>query len=150
MSQILKRPTVTDEMKLEAAQGLVTALGWDAHNAEDIAQQYSYGMDGYELAKALDQWASWDTSREDMEELDGMQSRVYALLRAAEEQWFAENSIQPPLPIGARVVIREGVGHITEIYKHSVATYAVKPEGQDDSTCGNRRLLIKFEDTKAA
>ena len=150
MNNIPKRPTVTEEMKLQAAQSLVADVGWDAHNADDIAANYSYGMDGFDLAKALDKWASWDTSRDDMEELDGMQSRVDQLLHEAEEKWFADNDIQPPLPIGARVSTYEGFGHITEIYKHSVATYAVKPEGQDDEKTGHRRLLIRFEDIASA
>ncbi|MGQ7956459.1 hypothetical protein ACUTAF_01840 [Pseudomonas sp. SP16.1] len=150
MNNIPKRPTVTEEMKLQAAQSLVADVGWDAHNADDIAANYGYGMDGFDLAKALDKWASWDTSRDDMEELDGMQSRVDQLLHEAEEKWFADNDIQPPLPIGARISIRDGFGHITEIYQYGVAKYAVKPEGQDDAATFNRRLIIKFEDAVEA
>lgn len=146
MNNIPQRPTVTQEMKFEAAKALVAEHGLDAHNANDIADQYSFGMDGFELAKELDKWAYWDTSRDEMEALDDMDYRVRALLKAEEERWFADNNIQPPLPIGSKVKCHGGTGVITEISNHAVAYYAVKPDGQDDASCGNRRYLVRFED----
>lgn len=146
------RPTVTQEMKLEAARLLVAAVGWPADHADDIASQFNGSMDGYELAKELERWCSWDVPRDMMEELDGMQHHVDRLLAAAERKWFEENDIQPPHPIGTRIRDRrwkEGeVGRIDEIYPHGVARYLVKPDGQDDEASGIRRLIIKFEDAE--
>lgn len=148
---MIKRPIVTQEMKLEAAQKLCSAVGWPANYAEDIAEQYGMHMDGFELAKALDQRCGWDTSRDDMDELDGMDSNVRELLKAAEKAWFEANNIQPPLPIGAKVnTPNNGKGEITGIYQYDVARYEVKPIGQDDAATGNRRFIINFEDAEVA
>lgn len=150
MSEIQsKRPTVTQEMILKAAT--VVAAKIDA-NAATIAEHYRHGMDGYELAKELDKWAYWDTSRDDMEALDEVDWLVDAALREAEKEWVTVNDIQPPFPIGARVQcnVRNEIGTITGLSEYSAATYQVKPEGQDDSATGTRRWLCKFEQVSAA
>lgn len=136
----MKRPQITHEMKLAAAQQVAANIG-DA-DAETIAETWQPHMDGYELARALDRNYYWDLTRDEMEELDCMQSIVDDLLREAEKQWFEENNIQPPLPIGTR--IKEGV--IADIDKYGVARYLVKENGCTDP---NRHLLIKFEAAEA-
>lgn len=149
---MIPRPTVTQEMKIEAARLLVAAVGWPADYAEDIANQFNGNMDGYELTKELERWCSWDVPRDMMEELDGMQYQVDKLLAAAEHKWFEENDIQPPHPIGTRIRDRRWkdgeVGCIDGIYEHGVAKYLMKPDGQDDEATGNQRLIIKFEDAE--
>lgn len=136
----MKRPTATNEMILEAAT--VVAAKIDA-DAATIAQYYRVGMDGYELAKELDKYAYWDTSREDMEALDEVDFIVDRLVSQAIKDWAATNDIQPPLPVGTR--IKEGV--ITGIYDYSPATYRVKENG---CTNDSRSRLIRFEDAVAA
>ncbi|WP_324731023.1 hypothetical protein [Pseudomonas paeninsulae] len=148
MSQIPARPTVTEAMILAAAE--VVAAKIDA-DAATIAEYYEHPTDGFELAKALDKWAGWDTAREDMEALDEVESLVRSALAAAEKQWFAEHDIQPPFPVGAKLQCRSGiVGSIAGIYQYQPAYFEVKPDGQDDAASGSRRLLIKFEDAVAA
>jgi len=150
MSEIQpKRPTVTEEMILAAAE--VVAAKIDA-DAATIAEHYRYGMDGYELAKELDKYAYWDTSRDDMEALDEVDWLVDAALREAEKDWVLANAIQPPFPIGARVQcnVRNKIGTITGLSEHSAATYQVKPDRQDDAATGSCRWLCKFEQVSAA
>lgn len=81
-------------------------------------------MDGYELAKELNKWTSWDTSRDDIEALDEVDYLFDEAERAAEKAWVLEHDPQPPLPIGAR--IKEGV--ITGVCDYMSASYLVKEE----------------------
>ncbi len=139
MSEVPKRPTASKEIILAAAQIVATKINADA---ETIAQYFRPHMDGYELAKELDKWASWDTTRDEMEDLDEVGHLVDEAVREAEKAWFAENDIQPPLPVGAR--IKEGL--ITGIYDYTPASYLVKT---DDCTDDSRRRIIRFEDAVA-
>ena len=132
----MKRPKVTKEMILDAATKVAERLDGDA---ETIAEYYEHPMDGYQLAKELDRHAYWDLTMSDVEELDGMSGIVNSLLANAEKQWFAENDIQPPLPIGS--TITQGV--IDGIYQHAPARYLVKETGD---TQEGRFLIVKFED----
>lgn len=134
-----QRPTITETLIREAARPVAEYI---EGNLEDIVEQYQPHMDGFRLAKALDKHCLWDCSRDVMESLDEVDSNVQQLLRYAERQWFAENDIQPPLPIGT--TIKEGV--IDGFSEHSVATYQVKENG---CTHDGRWLLVKFEDAEA-
>lgn len=137
----MSRPSITEEMKLEAAKQVAARLG-DA-DAETIAKTWQPLMDGYELARELDKQFYWDLTRDEMEELDDMQSIVDDLLGEAEKKWFEQNDIKPPLPIGTP--IKQGV--ITGIDEYGVARYLVQETGCNNP---NRKLIIKFEDAEAA
>jgi len=146
MNDCIARPTVTKEMILAAAE--VVAAKIDA-DAESIADHYRHPMDGWELAKALDTYAYWDTTKDDMEALDEVEWLVRSALEKAEKEWFDSNDIQPPYPIGTTLSCGgRGVGVITGISSRSPATYEVKPDGQDDASSGTRRWLIKFEEAQ--
>jgi len=140
MSEVLKRPVATKEMILDAAMEVAVKIDADAAT---IAQYYHPGMDGYELAKELDKYAYWDTSRAEMEALDDMDFLVDQKVRAAVKEWATSNDIQPPLPVGTR--IKEGV--ITGIDDYSPATYRVKENG---CTNDSRSRLIRYEDAVSA
>lgn len=112
-------------------------------DAETMAQHYRRGMDGFDLAKELDKYAYWDTTRDDMEALDEVDYLVERAENLAVKAWAEEFKPEPPLPIGARV--KQGV--ITRIYEHVPAMYCVKEDGCTNDT---RSLLIKFEDAVAA
>ena len=137
----MKRPTITQEMILEAAKKVAANL--DGADAETIAEHYRHPMDGYQLAKELDRYAYWDLTMSDVEELDCMSSIVSDLHRKAEKAWGEAYPVQPPLPVGA--AIKEGV--IEGIYEHQPAYYRVKENG---CTQDKRWLLIRFEDAVAA
>lgn len=138
------RPEVTEDMIRQAAASVMPSLNprdddEKERMIEDIVKHYSHPMDGYELARDLDKWESWDCNRDEMETLDGVESIVSTLLEDAEKSWFEQHDIQPPLPIGT--AIQRGV--IKGINEHSVATYNIQETGCIDPNCS---LLIKFED----
>lgn len=135
----MQRPTVTDAMKLEAARQIATANDWDV---ETIAAAYQHPMDGYELARELDRRHGWDLRRNDVDELDNMESLVRAQLEAAEKAWVTEHQIAPTLPVGTR--IKQGV--IAGVSEYLAARYKVKEDGDTDAS---RFLLVKFEDAVA-
>ena len=140
MSTIPPRPKADKAMILAACTVVAEKINGDA---ETIAQHYRRHMDGFELAKELDKYAYWDTTRDDMEALDEVDYLVDRAEELAVKAWAEEFKPEPPLPIGARV--KQGV--ITRIYEHTPAMYCVKEDGCTNDT---RSLLIKFEDAVAA
>ena len=143
------RPTITDEMILEAAMKVVPqVIGRNAapediaNAAESIVRVYNYPMDGYELAKELDSREYWDIKRDDVDQLDAMDTIVDRALREAEKAWFAATPVEPPFPVGTRITC----GVIAGIYEYQPAYYRVKEDGCQNPT---RFLLVKFENAKA-
>ncbi|CAN2983244.1 MULTISPECIES: hypothetical protein [Pseudomonas] len=139
MSNIPPRPKADKVMILAACTLVAEKINGDA---ETIAKHYRRHMDGFELAKELDKYASWDTTRDDMDALDEVDYLVDRAEGLAVKAWAEEFKPEPPLPIGTRV--KQGV--ITRIYEHTPATYCVKEDGCTNDT---RSLLIKFEDAVA-
>jgi len=113
-----------------------------------IAKRYKHPMDGYELARKLENIDGWHVDRATMEELDELEHMVDRRVFLTEKVWADENNIQPPFPIGSRVecAIRKKCGVITGILNddHHVATYEIKADDQDDSK-GRARWIVKFE-----
>ena len=138
------RPKIDGAMELSAAKVVAEEHG-DLDCAEAIVRQYCYPMDGYELAKALDLYEFWETTREEMETLDEVDDLVSDALRQAEKEWFEGNDIKPPHEIGTRIQWRDVVGEITGISDYGHAKYLVKP---DVSTIGDGRYLVNFEDVQ--
>lgn len=139
----MERPKVTKDMIVEAANKLAAYNGWDADQAADIARVYHIHMDGYELAKGLEESCSWRISVMDVDALDGMDTEVRELHRAACKVWSQEHNIQPPLPIGTMTT----KGEITGIYEHDAACYLIREIGE---TSDSRKLIVRFEDASAA
>jgi len=139
---MIKRPVITDEMILEAAREIAGNLSVE-FNADEIAACYLPHMDGYNLARALDDLGGWGLKKSDVDELDELDGIVDDLLRAAEKKWGEENNIQPPLPVGT--VIKQGVIH--GVCSHTAARYLVKEHGR---TREGVFLVIKFEDAEIA
>jgi hypothetical protein len=141
MNNIPPRPVADEAMILTACT--VVAEKMDGADAETIAQHYSRHMDGFDLAKELDKYACWDTTRDDMEALDEVDHLVDRAEREAIKAWAAEHNPQPPFPIGTRIT----KGIITGFSDYSPACYEVKEDGDEHP---NRRLIIKFEHAVAA
>jgi hypothetical protein len=131
-----KRPTITSEILIAAA----ISNGYDSDEAQDIADEYSIHMDGYELAKDLDENRSWNTSSETVDELDEVIFDAEDMLKALEYEWVARNNIQQPLSDGTR--IKEGI--IDGVYEYQAARYKVIKNGETAES--NSRQIIKFED----
>lgn len=144
------RPYATREIIRAAAEELAAKMGCDE---DDLADHYYHCMDGYEFARELETHAGWTADRSMADDLDEMEHLVDERLAIAEKQWFAENNIQPPLPIGARMLcpVRQRVGVIDEIYQYGPARYLVRPEDPDDQERARKgRWIIKFEDAQPA
>lgn len=139
----MERPKVTPEIVAEAARQLAADHGWSDEQAADIAEYHEQWRNGYDLAKELESWCGWDIDVGTVEALDCMGTLVSELHRKACLQWAKENDIQPPLPIGTMTT----KGEITGIYEHAAAYYKVREPGE---TNDSRRLLVKFEDARAA
>lgn len=117
----------------------------------DIVQCARRDMDGYALAKALDDDCFWDCNFALAEALDSFSSMVDHEIRAAEKAWAERNDIKPPLAIHTRVKWREGpAGEITDIYEHGAAKYLIKVDGDPDAAPPRHvRRIVNFEDVTA-
>lgn len=140
MNSIPKRPKADGAMILAACEVVAAKINADART---IAKHYSRHMDGYELAKELDKFEYWDTSREDMEALDEVDYLVDKAEREAIKAWADEHKPQPPIPVGKS--IKEGI--IAGIDDFTPAAYRVKEKGCKQD---GRFLIINFEDAVAA
>lgn len=122
---------------------LLHGWGIPTDAANDIAEAWRAGMDGYEIAKKLENDFGWgDLCLQDAEDLDSIDSVVRDAEEEARKAWVAEWDIKPPLPIGT--AITRGV--IASVSEHMSATYLVKERG---CTVDGRHLVVKFEDAKA-
>lgn len=138
----MKRPTISNELVATVAASFCTRRGWDADQAADIARVYRANMDGYELAKELDNRCGWMPTAQDVDALDSFSDRVRKAHREVCIAWARDNNVQPPLPVGAMTTR----GEITGIYKHDAACYEIRESGDQDSA---RRLIVRFEDARA-
>lgn len=151
------RPTTaTPEMRRAAASQVVENLIKNGHleasdriaSIDDIVKHGIGWMDGYELAKKLDDYCRWDCNFEMAEELDSYGSLVDYEIRKAEKAWAQRVRPEPPHPVGARIRTKRGEpGVITGIYEHEPAKYLVR---MDDTTEQQERTqsrrIVNFED----
>lgn len=135
----MERPKISREIVIKAAERIADDVGV---SAATIANYYRNGMDGYELARALESYEVCDMTMHEAEALDCMDMHVSELLAAAEKKWAEDYNIQPPLPIGAKIA--QGV--ISGISEYGAAKYLVKENG---CTQENRWLLVNFENAQA-
>ena len=119
----------------------------------DIAQQGASRLyvDGYQLAKDLEENCEWECNLQIAKILDGYGAAARKQIDAAEKDWAARTDPQPPYPIGQRVKISNTeAGEITAIYKYGTAEYEVKIDGDANALPPhNSRRIILFEDAKA-
>ena len=140
----MDRPKITRELIAAAARKFCELEGWTEMQAEDLARVcYSPHMNGYDLAKDLDNLRGWSPTAQDVETLDNFKG----YLREAHKQecivWARDNNVIPPFPIGTMTTQGEIVG----IFAHDVACYEMrKPDGLDPSW----RYIVRFEDACAA
>jgi len=119
----------------------------------DIAKCGRSYMDGYELAKALDDRCYWSCDFELAEALDGFAGHLRDALEAAEKEWAERTNPQPPFPDGTRVQFSGGRerGIIDGIYKHGVAKYTVIVDGDPDTGLPHQsRRILRFEEVSLA
>lgn len=110
--------------------------------ASDISKAWRYGMDGYELARELENNFYWDgLCLQDAEDLDAIDSAVMLAERQARKTWADDWDIKPPFPVGTHIT----KGVIASVCDYEAATYLVKEDG---CTQEGRHLLVRFEDAK--
>ena len=130
-------------MIAQAAQKLAASSGWDAEQVTDVAKHWRSHRNGYELAKELDTYCGWEIDVSDVEALDCIDSEVREIHRAACLAWAKEHDVQPPLPIGTMTTR----GEITGISTYDAAAYLIRENGETNES---RRLIVRFEDARAA
>lgn len=128
-----------------ADEGLIEADEIDART-QHIAKRGRTNMDGYDLAKHLDLYCSWDCDFQMAEVLDSFSGEARDELAAAEKAWAERNEITAQFAIGTRVQLDTGeTGEVTGIYAHGAAKFCIAIDG--DATSGLR--IINFEDAHA-
>ena len=152
---------LTDEMKLAAAKATAADLLKDgqieAYQFDDsVANLAKHGrlhIDGYALAKYLDNYCGWEIDAQMVETLDGFSWHAQHEVDVAEKAWAEATKPVPPHGIGTRVSIDSfngpQTGTIDGIYEYGPAKYTVKIDG--DKQAGfpmNARRIVNFEDAK--
>ena len=137
---IINRPTISKETILEAAKEIAIDVQGDA---EDIAKCYYEHIDGYELAKRLENDCSWDIQVDMIDSLDCMHCVVEGKHNEVLKKWVVDSDIKPPFE--DETEIKQGI--IKGICEHRSAYFKVKETG---CTNESRYLLIKFENAVAA
>lgn len=123
------------------ADNELEAFGEVEQVAEDLCTQFHPHIDGYDLAKRLEDHRGWvGIDAITVETLDNFECEVSELLREERKKWATDNNIKPPYPVGTRIT----KGTIHSLYEHDAATYLVTPA--DYCTNSNHHLLVRFED----
>lgn len=141
MAEKPERPRVTNELICAASAEFCERHKWNSDQSKDLAKVYAAHLDGYELAKALDDKFGWDIDEQVVETLGCFSNCVREAHRKMCLAWAKENNIQPPLPVGTMTT----VGEITGIYAHDAACYEIKRPGDRDTT----RSIVRFEEARA-
>lgn len=156
------RPTrLTDAMKLAAATDLVADM-IKSHDLEenqrdgavrDIVQHATAHMDGYELAKVLDDRCMWSCDLGMAEALDGYSAAARKQLEIAQKAWFETEQPAQPAEAGQRIAFKWGgqqhTGTVGEVWAHGVAQFAVKVDGDDMADASSqRRAIVDWEDCR--
>lgn len=153
------RPTrLTDEMRLAAALETAKDLQRDCHDfrGEDInelakqiaSEAHHEHMDGYELAKRLDDHCYWQPDTMMVEALDNWSSNARRELDRAQKAWREATNPQPAFKVGDRVKLKDGsTGEVTDAdYKYGIAQYLVKIDGDPLAETSERRRIVNYED----
>ena len=153
----MPRPTcLLPEMALSAARKLATDL-YNAglieddqreEAAADIARFGRPYMDGYDLAKRLDAYASLDCTALMVELLDTFGSYAREEIEAAQKAWCAAEGIRPTYTSQTHVRLKSGeTGIITGIHAYGAAKYEIAMDDDVEAwSKAQRRRIVNFED----
>ena len=147
----IKRPIITKEIieksAKETAKEILTYANFghieEESLAKDLADEYSPGDNGYDLAKKLDR-RGYDPDALFVECLDVMDIVVKDHYRKFCWEWVKKENIKPPFPLGVKIKqeysgLNVVQGVIVGISEHTPACYEV------DYGKPNDKWLIKFE-----
>lgn len=140
---IPERPQPTEDMVRQAARKIAPRLNPHDKPTEerlinDIVLCYELSMDGYELAKELDDRFCWHLNQSDVEYLGEVNALVEEHLEKDIAAWVARYYPEQPLPNGT--AIQEGV--IKGVYEYAPGYFEVQEAGCHDP---DQSLLIQFE-----
>lgn len=146
---------LTDTLRMKIARELAQKLfDEDLINGEesiipcanDISNNALISMDGYELARGLEERCGWIPTLEIAQILDNYGDVARNAIDDLQKDWVIRNNIQPPYSVGTRVVVKRGwddrCGFIVEIFEHGPAKYIVRLDGQSATT----GAIVNFED----
>lgn len=148
------RPELTDDLKRAVIlKHIEDNPNWlkdaDVDSCVDaLVDVYSPHKDTFEMAKDLDRYHSWDTKREDLDELDDLDCKMRYALRNAIKQWVLDNNIVQPLENGVLIecLSRKKTGVIEGSCSHSPGCYVIIPcEPCNNSTT---RWICKYENVR--
>lgn len=150
--------TLTQEMRLRIGADIANDLlkaglieqDQFEQSAADIAKHGERHHDGYVLAKKLDNYAYWDCDFQIAEALDQFSYLADREIEKAQKEWAAQHAIEPPFPIGTRVVFKpsDEAGEVTGLYQPAKYLIAVDGDPMADEP-SNARRIVNFEDCQA-
>lgn len=147
----MKRPEITPEIIKTGVQRLSEQenRGWSEKHIKAVVESYYMDINGYELAKRLDDDYGWDVDAELVGQLDELTSYVREAHKEAQEEWVKANNITPKFNAGDRVcfmgAFSKVTGTIDGIYEHMPARYIFKEDGR---LSDSHRLIVPFEDVE--
>lgn len=149
MKEKPERPVVNSEIISEAANRVSVLLegtcGTNNHiSATSLLKHYKLYMDGYELAKSLEN-DGWYADIMLASRLDNMDLIVWEIHRDKCREWVEKYNITPPLKCGTKIK----QGRIDSLSEHYPACYLVKPYSGGEKVARELRVVVKFEDAKA-
>jgi hypothetical protein len=162
--QLRPKEYTEEEHKLACAELAKEVMDWKGNDGsydevlEDLIDVCNSRDNGYEMAKRLDNYHSWEVDPELVEILDGFDSELYGVHQQTIKNWVQNNDIQPDYKIkdlvkftsyGENSKDHSFEGTITRINRE-YATYVIYvPEmghvkmGEDSS--GTTGIIIDYE-----
>lgn len=152
------RPTVTDEMREQAAHKMLERLEkwgnfkyWASPTPlADLIKIASTSSNGYEIAKELEN-ECWNVDSTLVEELDDFSSIIDGIHTEAVKQWVVSNNIKPPLTAGTKVSFTYGWKTTTGVIANrddylNEGKYLIS---RDDETRSGCFSIVEFERVEA-
>lgn len=130
-----RRPSITDAMRLQAAQQLVESmvkrhlLETDQVDgaAADIVKATRWEQhDGYRIARELERYSHWDCDMQIVEAMEEFSGLLQCIYDAAEKQWAADNPHEPAFDEGATVIWRGSPATVHGVYEYRPYCYKVR------------------------
>lgn len=120
------RPNSRNEAALRiaaASLAKIVSRDWDVDgfSDEEIAADLlkaitkSFPMDGYAIAKSLEDYCGWDPDAALVEILDGASWEVDGARDGLIAEWVLQNNVIVPFAVGDQVASPKGVGMVTEV-----------------------------------
>lgn len=147
-----KRPSITDAMRIQAAEQLVESMVkqrlLDAKEIEgaaaDIVRATKWEQrDGYKIARELERYCHWDCDMEIAEAMEEFSGLLQGIYDAAEKQWAADNPREQAFEDGASVTWRGSPATVHGVYEYRPHCYKVR---QGEMGSPTSYYVVPFEE----